>query len=542
MKNYLDLKIGYSDAVNYSRRENKQLFNEIFVKGQQLEKLLQPCVYFLIGGKGTGKTAYSTFLSNNEYKETNSRSAFLSETEYRKFITLKEAEQLVFSDYVNVWNVLLLTLLSKQVKDGESSFTSMRNFAEYNKLDNAIDSFYQDGFTPEIMSAFNIIERSEVAANIIAERPIRKSEVSAKINEEVAHDEHKFQMNLMALERRFKSVISKLKLQKNHILFIDGIDIRPKNLDYDIYLECIKGLAQSVWNLNNDFLSGINDSKGRLRIVLLLRPDIFSELGLQNLNNKLRDNSVLLDWRTSMASYRESAIFHVADRLLAAQQSDKPLNGGDCWDHYFPFKSGEEDSFESFLLLSLFRPRDIITLMNILQEYMNESHDDTGYVSQALFDDPQIRSKYSDYLLGEIKDYLLFYHSEKDYSTFLKFFEFLNGKHSFSYDEYIYAYEQFAKYVEARNIDVPEYMETSGNLLQFLYDLDVIGYTIKQSDGSNQSHWSFRDRNYSDLAPKIPEGCDYSIQLGLRKALNIGKSLRIKRSSIKTRRLKHHKS
>lgn len=214
MKNYVDLRIGYSDAVNYSRRENKQLFNEIFVKGQQLEKLLQPCVYFLIGGKGTGKTAYSTFLSNNEYKETNSRSAFLSETEYRKFITLKESEQLVFSDYVNVWTVLLLTLLSKQVKDGESNFTSMRNFAEYNQLDKAIDSFYQNGFTPEIMSAFNIIERSEVAANIIAESPIRKSDVSAKMNEEVAHDEHKFQMNLMALEHRFKSVISKLKLQK----------------------------------------------------------------------------------------------------------------------------------------------------------------------------------------------------------------------------------------------------------------------------------------------------------------------------------------
>lgn len=538
MKDFLDLKIGYSDAVNYGRRENKELFREIFVKGQQFDKLLQPCVYFLIGGKGTGKTAYSTFLSNNEYKDTNSRCAFLSETEYRKFITLKETEQLAFSDYVNVWDVLLLTLLSKQVKDGESSFTSMRNIAEYNKLEKAIDSFYQDGFTPELISAFNIVERSEVAANIIAERPVSKTEMSAKMNEEIAHDEHKFQMNLMALERRFKSVISKLKLQKNHILFIDGIDIRPKNLEYDIYLECIKGLAQSVWNLNNDFLSHINDSKGRLKIVLLLRPDIFSELGLQNLNNKLRDNSVLLDWRTSMASYRESSIFHVADRLLAAQQTDESLNVGDCWDYYFPFNSGGEDSFESFLLLSLFRPRDIITLMNILQEHMSENHDRTGYVSQALFDDPQIRSKYSDYLLGEIKDYLLFYHSEKDYTTFLKFFEFLNGKHSFSYDDYINAYDQFANYVYRLKIDVPEYMETSTDLLQFLYDLDVIGYTITQSDGTTQSHWSFRDRNYSDLAPKIPEGCVYSIQLGLRKALNIGKQIAIKRSAIKTRRIK----
>lgn len=70
MKSILDLNLGFGDAENYKQRENKELFNEIFVRNKYLDELLMPSKYFLIGEKGTGKTAYSVYLSNNNYKET----------------------------------------------------------------------------------------------------------------------------------------------------------------------------------------------------------------------------------------------------------------------------------------------------------------------------------------------------------------------------------------------------------------------------------------------------------------------------------------
>lgn len=53
------------------------------------------------------------------------------------------------------------------------------------------------------------------------------------------------------------------------------------------YHECVKGLANAVWSLNNNFFPSIRDPKGSLRVVLLLRPDIFDSIGFQNQTNKV---------------------------------------------------------------------------------------------------------------------------------------------------------------------------------------------------------------------------------------------------------------
>ena len=42
MKSIQDLEFGFADAVNYRKRENKELFNKIFVKGEYLDKLCSP--------------------------------------------------------------------------------------------------------------------------------------------------------------------------------------------------------------------------------------------------------------------------------------------------------------------------------------------------------------------------------------------------------------------------------------------------------------------------------------------------------------------
>jgi len=46
MKLVHELNLGFNDAINYQRRENKQLFNEIFVKNHFLDDLLKPNIFF----------------------------------------------------------------------------------------------------------------------------------------------------------------------------------------------------------------------------------------------------------------------------------------------------------------------------------------------------------------------------------------------------------------------------------------------------------------------------------------------------------------
>lgn len=523
MKSYAELNLGFSDAVNYKQRINKELFNKFFIESPILDDIVKPSTYFLIGDKGTGKTAYSVYLSNNDTRNTVSNLNYIYETEYTKFITLKKSNNLILSDYTNIWKVLILLLFSMQIEKGEGNLSQIFNLSKFKALRESVDCFYNNAFAPEILNCLTLVENSEDAVKVIGKH------FGAEIKNTITSNQSytNFQLNLMTLEKVFKESLSSLKLSHNHILFVDGIDIRPRNIQYEDYLECVKGLANAVWQLNNDFFANIRDTRGRMKVVLLVRPDIFSQLGLQNLNNKVRDNSILLDWQTLYPQYRTSLIFQLADRMLKVQQ-DENYPEGTCWDYYFPFKNKdqddkEHDSFVSFLRFSTFRPREIITLMTILQDYAKRNS--LTIITKEDFNNTEIRAQYSDYLLGEIKNYLEFYHTEQEYELFLKFFEYLNGKASFSYEEYLAAYNEYANYIENHwDIEnIPDQFCTSYNFLQFLYDLNVICYISQTETYDYHYHWAYRDKNYSNVYPKVREGQRYKIHYGLQKALDTGK-------------------
>jgi len=324
--------------------------------------------------------------------------------------------------------------------------------------------------------------------------------------------------------------ISQLKLKHNHLLFIDGIDIRPDIIPYNEYLYCVKGLANAVWSLNNDFFSNIKDSKGRFRVVLLLRPDIFNSIGLQNLSNKIRDNSVFLDWRTTYPNYRNSFLFNLTDKLLSAQQVDKNLPPGVTWDYYFPWRSNPtsnnrdyDPSFYKFLRLSYSRPRDIVTMIQILQEESKSKIKESKEIfTEKLFDSLEFQNRYSEYLMGGIKDQLAFYYNNADYDMFLKFFNFLDGKNDFDYNIYKRTYEKFTEFVLDHHDEVAEFVETQDKVLQFLFDTNIICY-IEDYEKELFFRWCYRERSPSNISPKVKTGEKYQIHYGLNKALNVGK-------------------
>lgn len=290
----------------------------------------------------------------------------------------------------------------------------------------------------------------------------------------------------------------------------------------------MKGLGNAIWSLNNDFFPSIRDSKGRFRSVLLLRPDIFNSIGLQNLTNKVRDNSVYLDWRTTYPSYRTSSIFELSDKLLSVQQ-DQAFEIGQAWDYYFPWKSystsparEHDDSFIKFLRLSYSRPRDIISIMQILQDEFIKAHKDrSGIFSENDLNNKDFQNKFSEYLMGGIKDQLSFYYNDQDYDMFLRFFNFLDGRYQFNYEEYIEVYNQFTDFILDHHDNIPEFVESPDKFIQFLYDTNIICY-IEDTDTEPLFRWCYRERNPSDISPKVKLNQRYNIHYGLHKALNVG--------------------
>jgi hypothetical protein len=51
MKKISELDLGFTDAENYKRRENKNLFNQIFIRNKFLDQLCDPAINFIVGEK-----------------------------------------------------------------------------------------------------------------------------------------------------------------------------------------------------------------------------------------------------------------------------------------------------------------------------------------------------------------------------------------------------------------------------------------------------------------------------------------------------------
>lgn len=535
MKELKELTFGFKDAENYRRRENKDIFSQIFLRTDALTGLGERHTFFLVGEKGTGKTAYAVYLSNNPPEATSYTHKYIRETEYLKFIQLKEKKALSLSDYTDIWKVILYLLIAGSLIDNEPDHILSGNKKDFEKLRAAIEEYYENAFSPEVMSGLQLVENSTDIIQLLVKHSLIAGKAEEKKEYSKAQTLHRFQTDLLKIQRSFEGAFESLSLTKSHTLFIDGIDIRPENVPFGQYLDCVKGLTNALWMLNNDTFPKIRDSKGRLKVVALLRPDIFNSLGMQNRNTKLKDNSVVLDWRTDYSSHRESALFKLSDRLFSVQQDSSPQPGV-AWDHYFPFHASgmqKQSSYTSFITILRYtyhRPRDILSVFSTLDDLYVKNKLAVDKFEEKQLISKEFRKSYANYMLGELKDSLSFYYTEKEFELFLKFFEYLDGNQKFDYHKYLTAYAEYMNFIAGNEDKTPDFMDSAEDLLQFLFDQNVLCY-IEETDDGRFIRWCFKERSPSNISPKVKTHSDYEIHYGLANALNTGKVLKNRRKS-----------
>ena len=516
-----ELNLGFSDAQNYLQRGNKQMLSSVFVKNSYLEDLLQPHIYYLLGEKGTGKTAYASYLSNSEYKGNKSLLKFINGTDYEKFYELRKSKQIDISGYVDIWKTIILLLIAKSITENDK-VVALFNKSNIGDLISAIDEYYEKAFSPEIVNALKIVDKSDLAAKILS------NHIQAGANQETTTEfcEQRLQMNLYYICQQFSKSFEKLKLTKNIILFIDGIDVRPKQIPYNEYLDCIKGLSNACWSLNTELFANVRDSKGQIKIVLLLRPDIFNALNMQNATNKLVDNSVFLEWRTTYKDYPSSNLFKMANKLLCYGQT----NINNIWYKYFdwelrssnPNERKFDTAFMDFLKISLSRPRDIQRILKIQQDIMKRRDlgSETKF-SYSIYNSDEFQNLYSEYFLGSLKDQLAFYYSEDDFNLFKKFFDYFSDP-EFTFEKYKEKYQKYTDYILDNANDIPAFVEDPKLFLQLLYDSNVI---TAIENGGKYFHFSYREKNSTNIAPEVPydNSISYRFHYGLYKKTNMGR-------------------
>lgn len=523
MKPINELREPFNDAHNYRNRAEKEFFNRVFLRTTALDELLKSSVYFLMGEKGSGKTAYAVYMENNRYGGTVSQVTTMTETQYNKFIQLKRQGHLNYSDYASIWRAILLFVISQMIlTKSKGLFSSFTN--KYKKIEQSLSNWTANSLNPEIEIAFDVILREAAKASVQAPQ-FGKAEASHAA--ERAERTTQIRHNLLNCEREFREALESLKLSKDHILFFDGIDYRPESINYKEYLECVKGLGEAIWQLNSDFFGSIRDSAGRIKTVLLVRPDVFHALNLYNSNSRFQDNTVFLNWSTSEYEYATSSLYEVSGRYFSCQQKPE-TTPRDAWQHYYESGSTDSPIFKKLLRQTFQKPRDYLTFVKMTRKRAIDAK--RGHLDQFASDcasNPGFTKDFSDYLLGEAKNYAAFYMTQDDFYKYIKFFQFLDGKREFDYQAFSEAFVRFKKWANGENFDATEYLRDADSLLQLFFDMNVIGYYETSQDQKDRFvHWSYRERSLNNISPKVKSDSTLLLNAGIMKALDIGTALK----------------
>jgi hypothetical protein len=186
-----------------------------------------------------------------------------------------------------------------------------------------------------------------------------------------------------------------------------------------------------VWTLNHGFFAEEKKIRSKMKIVILCRPDLIYASGMHNAGIKISDNGICMNWVTNNAEARKSPLYAFTNHIFECQQPDE---AGDWIQRYWP-ECDVDAMFREMLRLTWHRPRDFVMLLRTLRENRIQGIT-AGPVSEFTWGDmnnPALVRKFSDYMLGEVKDFALFYMTPCEFDVFLRFFQFLNGKSEFDY-------------------------------------------------------------------------------------------------------------
>jgi hypothetical protein len=408
-----------------------------------------------------------------------------------------------------------------------------RRSANFEKLQTSINDYYNNAFKPEIASTIRyIVNESNHKKMSLGVKQVANvgTESEKDITSSVDIEVGQFQNTLLVLEKQFRDAYSRLKIKNNRFIFIDNIDVIMTDSGNKSalaeYYSCITGLVNAVWSVNTNVFRTMPESSGFLKVVLLVRPDILSNTNLDNLANKIRDNGVLLDWRTTYDSYGTSGLFKIVNRLLA--YNNPGLGEDEYWDYYFPWRTQtthplrreSDSSFINCLRLSLSRPRDLITIMKSIQDYGSQSQSSIVVTKKEDFLSNDTQNAISNYYVNEAKDWCSYKIANQEFKTLIFFFTFMTGKSRFTYEEYEEKYKEYFSQVDQRKMEIFDDLLNPSDFLQLLYELNMICY-FDYDNGVELTRFCYREREISNLNPRVKIPSQYGFHKAVYKALNI---------------------
>lgn len=367
------INFGYADSEK-ELLETPELFDSAFVDPRNyLSKLMNGSPFLVLGRKGTGKTAYGAKIRRIAEKSQNIivHSCMLSDLSYSQFETFADQNATGGRRFLYIWKYLLLLEILKLI---QFAFPDCEN----ERVNLFIDALKECNLLPteDIVHTAKHLNTTNISLNfkdIITIGKETEREYILSGTDEIT-------------DAGF-GILKDAYFGDNYFyIIIDGLDdaLRGKQFSSDI----ITGLIRAADTINNTLRFTIH-----LKIIILLRSDIFELCRDPDLTKIKRDSTINLTW--TKEDLQNIVIKRIQNKYPQYQKFT------DFWEEFAPPIYKRKKSSSILLELTLLRPRDIL-------QFFIECQDLYGTQNRLSYSEfSTVIAGYSkNYFISEMKDEL----------------------------------------------------------------------------------------------------------------------------------------
>lgn len=373
-----DLKVKYSD-INWGEDEakNDNFLGQYFVEFPGFNKVLKGEKRYIIGRKGTGKSA---ILQRIRIKADSDSTFFHTDISLRDFPltdfrALGDRSLQDKSKYVSAWEFLLLTEIANLVIQDNS--------IEDNIGLECLKKFIKDNF-PEGISITDTINQLKSNKNQIN---IASLGVSAENN---TSNEISAKIHYNKAVKKIKSTFQSIKTESTFLLLIDELDegYQVKNNNLNLIILSLLRASDEIFNF----------FKGSIKCIpiLALRSDIYDSLEDNDLN-KIDDYILRLNWTTDENS--PWSLKKIVEKRIETtiKKTNPEFSSDDYWGLIADDSNLHKGLFQYICTLTFSRPRDIIKLLKYCSDVIEEPRLTISTIRK-------VENDYSDWFYREFKD------------------------------------------------------------------------------------------------------------------------------------------
>lgn len=344
--------------------------DQYFLDNDYWNRVINNKAYFVIGRKGTGKSAIYRMI-----KEQSLDKGILVENKdfgdfpFEKLLQLDDQNFAKPNQYQSVWENLILNIFAKLIADTPGCVEAGN--IHYENIEKYAKSCLGDIVVMH-KELITRTTRSGVGLNFDFLDGTHEAEESLSIG----NGQNNISMINSALEKLILDYFMTCENSKKIIIQFDRLDDNYNQYqDIEQYYQAIISLFKVVYHLNQEFrLRKIDNAK----VILYLRSDILKELGKRDAESaRWDDYCIEINWGImNRDDWRHSKLLQMIDKRIFASLHREDVNFNTLFDRNdinLESHWRTSDVFQYMVERTMHRPRDLIQFCKCVQREVIDS-------------------------------------------------------------------------------------------------------------------------------------------------------------------------